>query len=76
MTVKTWEDARARLDEVDPEIEAYGVVRRLWDYAGSFAFLVSCNGTKRLVWVGPRGGVNTPLRYTNTQWKQIVKEMP
>lgn len=76
MTVKDWVEARARLYERDPEVEAYGIVRSLWEHAGSFAFLVSCNGTKRLMWVGPRGGVSTALRYTASQWEQIVKEMP
>lgn len=72
MVVKGWYEARARLVEKRPDVEL-GIVTGLWESRGSFAFAVKTDAFVEVVWVGPRGGVATSLRYPVASWAWLVQ---
>lgn len=79
MKVENWEQARERLIERRPELDprVVGVlrVRDLWTLGNSFAFAVRAHGVVELIWVGPRGAVNSAMRHTERNWRELQEAL-
>ena len=78
MKIENWAQARARLTEARPDLDG-AMVFQLWESpagrGGSeidYGFAVDDGHAVMLVWVGPRGGVSTAMRYTHHKWRQLV----